>query len=243
MEAILFSIGTFISTLLGGLFGIKNRDRLHLVISFTAGVLIGVAFFDILPEIFEMVQESNLSVTTAMVALVAGFFVIHLLEKIAVIHSSHEEEYADHRHPTVGYIGALGLAFHSFLDGLGIGLAFQVNTHIGFLVAFAVIAHDFSDGLNTVSIMLINKHNIRKSILFLIIDALVPVLGVVAAYVVDIPNSWLVGYLGFFAGFLLYIGASDLLPEAHSKHSSYKMLALTLLGSVFIFFVTQFAGF
>lgn len=243
MEAILFSIATFVSTLLGGLFGIKNKDRLHLVISFTAGVLIGVAFFDILPEIFQMVQESGMDITYAMVALVAGFFVIHLLEKIAVIHSSHEEEYADHRHPTVGYIGAFGLAFHSFLDGLGIGLAFQVNTHIGFLVAFAVIAHDFSDGLNTVSIMLINKHNIRKSIMFLVIDALVPVLGVVAAYMVHIPQAWLIGYLGFFAGFLLYIGASDLLPEAHSKHSSYKMLGLTLLGSIFIFFVTRFAGF
>lgn len=240
MEAILFSIGTFISTLLGGFFGIKNKDRLHLVISFTAGVLIGVAFFDILPEIFEMVEESNLSITYAMVALVGGFFAIHLLEKIAVIHSSHEEEYADHHHPTVGYIGALGLAFHSLLDGLGIGLAFQVNPHIGFLVAFAVIAHDFSDGLNTVSIMLLNKHNIRKSIMFLVLDALVPVIGVGLAYVIHIPTAWLVGYLGFFAGFLLYIGASDLLPEAHSKHSSYKMLGLTILGSAFIFTVTRF---
>lgn len=243
MEAILFSIGTFISTLLGGLFGIKNRDRLHLIISFTAGVLIGVAFFDILPEIFEMVQDGGLHVTTAMVALVIGFFVVHLLEKIAVIHNSHEEDYADHHHPTVGYISVLGLAFHSFLDGLGIGLAFQVNTHMGLLVACAVIAHDFSDGLNTVSIMLINKHNIRKSLMFLLIDAVVPVLGVAAAYVIHIPQSWLVWYLGFFAGFLLYIGASDLLPEAHSKHSSYKMLFLTLLGSAFIFVVTRFAGF
>lgn len=240
MEAVLFSIGAFISTLLGGLFGIKNRDRLHLVISFTAGVLIGVAFFDIVPEMFEMVEERGLDITYAMVALVAGFFVIHILEKIAVIHNSHEDEYADHHHPTVGYIGALGLAFHSLLDGLGIGLAFQVNHHIGFLVAFAVIAHDFSDGLNTVSIMLINKHNIRKSIILLIVDALVPLIGVGLAYVVHIPTEWLVVYLGFFAGFLLYIGASDLLPEAHSKHSSYKMIALTVLGSAFIFLVTRF---
>ena len=47
-------------------------------------------------------------------------------------------------------------------------------------------------------------------------------------------------YLGFFAGFLLYIGASDLLPEAHSKHSSIKVIALTLLGVIFIFVVTRF---
>ncbi len=240
MEAILFSIGTFVSTLLGGLFGIRYKDRLHYIISFTAGVLIAVAFFDILPEIFGMVAELGSDITLAMVALVLGFFVIHILEKMAVIHSSHEEEYADHHHPTVGYIGALGLAFHSFLDGLGIGLAFQVNTHIGFLVAFAVIAHDFSDGLNTVSIMLLNKNSTRKSIFFLVLDAVVPLLGVGAAYLFHIPTQWLVVYLGFFAGFLLYIGASDLLPEAHSKHSSYKMIGLTILGALFIFVVTRF---
>lgn len=243
MGVILFSIATFVSTLLGGLFGIKNKDRLHYVISFTAGVLIGVAFFDIVPEIFEMVSEHGLDVTSAMVALVAGFMTIHFLEKLAVIHSSHEEEYADHRHPSVGYVGALGLAFHSFLDGLGIGLAFQVGTDVGVIVAIAVIAHDFSDGLNTVSIMLLNNHNTKKAIVFLILDAVLPLLGVGISYLFHFPPQWLVAYLGFFAGFLLYIGAGDLLPEAHSKHSSYKLLLLTLLGAAFIFVVTRFAHF
>ena len=240
MEAILFSIGTFISTLLGGLFGIKNRDRLHYIISFTAGVLIAVAFFDILPEMFSIVTEKGLDVSRGMIAVVVGFFAIHILEKLAVIHSSHEDEYADHRHPAVGYVGALGLAFHSFLDGVGIGLGFHVSPHVGLLIAVAVIAHDFSDGLNTVSLMLVNKHKVKKSIQLLVVDALTPVLGVAATYLFTIPESTLVLYLGFFAGFLLYIGASDLLPEAHSKHSSYKMLGLTLLGSLFIFVVTRF---
>lgn len=241
MGAILFSIATFVSTLLGGLFGIKNRDRLHYVISFTAGVLLGVAFFDIVPEIFEMVSEHGLDVTYAMVALVCGFLVIHVLEKLAVIHTSHEDEYADHHHHAVGYVGALGLAFHSFLDGLGIGLAFQVSNSIGLAVGLAVIAHDFSDGLNTVSIMLLNKHDTKRSLWFLLLDAVVPLIGVAASYLVHIPPTWLVVYLGFFGGFLLYIGASDLLPEAHSKHSSYKLLGLTALGAVFIFVVTHFA--
>ena len=74
MEAILFAIGTFVSTLLGGWFGIKNRDRLHYIISFTAGVLIAVAFFDILPEMFNIVSEHSLNITHAMVAVVVGFF-------------------------------------------------------------------------------------------------------------------------------------------------------------------------
>ena len=240
MGAILFSIASFIATFLGGLVGIRNRDKLHFIISFTAGVLIAVAFFDILPELFAIVSENNLNITNSMIAVVVGFFAIHTLEKVAVVHTSHETEYADHHHPLVGYIGALGLAFHSFLDGVGIGLGFHISPQVGLLISLAVIAHDFSDGLNTVSLMLINKHTVQKSLWFLLLDAVTPILGVGATYLFTIPNNLLVLYLGFFAGFLLYIGASDLLPEAHSKHSSFKLIGLTLLGAVFIFIVTRF---
>lgn len=241
MEAILFGIGTFISTLAGGYFGIRNRERLHLIISFTAGVLIAVVFFDIIPEIFASLQQNNLDITGAMVAIVVGFLAIHALEKIAVVHTSHEGEYSDHKHPLVGKIGAAGLAFHSFLDGVGIGLGFHVSPHVGLLVAIAVIAHDFSDGLNTVSVMLLNRNTLKKSIIYLVLDAVAPLVGLALTYLFVIPERWLVIYLGFFAGFLLYIGASDLLPEAHSKQSSLKIVGLTLAGVLFIFLITRFA--
>ena len=107
-------------------------------------------------------------------------------------------------------------------------------------MAIAVIAHDFSDGLNTVSLLLLNRHTVKKAAGFLVADALAPVLGVTLTYAFAIPHKLLTLYLGFFAGFLLYIGASDLLPEAHSKQSSYKLLGLTLTGILFIFAVTRF---
>lgn len=244
MEAVLFSIISFISTTLGGLFAIKNKNKLHYIMSFTAGVLIAVCFFDIIPEMFAILSRYNLDPTNSLIALVVGFLAIHILEKFAVIHAGHEEEYAvhNHKHPSVGIIGASGLSFHSFLDGVGIGLAFHVNPHVGLLVAIAVIAHDFSDGLNAVTIMLVNKNSSKKAFLFLLLDAITPILGALSTYIFTIPNSVLHVYLGFFAGFLLYIGASDLLPEAHSKHSSWRMLALTVLGVIFIFIVTRFTG-
>lgn len=240
MEAIVLSIFSFISTLLGGVFALKNKDKLHLIMSLTAGVLVGVVFFDLMPEIFSLSIQYHLDVTQALIALVFAFLFIHLLEKLALIHSTHEDEYASHRHPTVGLINASGLSFHSFLDGVGIGLGFQVSPHVGLIVAFAVIAHDFSDGLNTVTLMLSHKNSIKKSTILLLVDAIAPILGVLSTLLFSIPNNILLLYLGFFAGFLLYIGASDLLPEAHSKHSSYKMLGLTILGVLFIFFVTRF---
>jgi len=239
MEPILLALGSFLSTLAGGLFGIRHRARIHLIIGFTAGVLIGLVFFDILPEIFRIIAEQGLLVTESMVAVILGFLAIHALEKLAVIHSAHENKYADHKHPLVGYITALGLVFHSFLDGAGIGLGFHVSPHVGLMIAIAVIAHDFSDGLNTVSLMLINKNPVKQSIAFLILDATAPLIGVGATYVLSIPERVLVIYLGFFAGFLLYVGAGDLLPEAHSRESSYLLIGLTVLGAAFVFVITR----
>lgn len=242
MEAIFLSFLTVVSTGLGGYIGFKNKERLHYIMSFTAGVLLAVCFFDIIPEAFNIVQTNNFDLTPTLIAIVVGFLLIHVFEKTAIIHVSHEEEYAEHKHPAVGLVGATGLSIHSFLDGVGIGLGFHVSPHVGLLVAIAVIAHDFSDGLNTVTIMLKNKHTNKKALLFLALDAIAPVAGVLATYLFSIPDNFLTLYLGFFAGFLLYIGASDLLPEAHSKHSSFKMLGLTILGVIFIFIVTRFTA-
>jgi ZIP family zinc transporter len=94
--------------------------------------------------------------------------------------------------------------------------------------------------MNTVSLMLSNHNTDRKSKIFLLIDAIAPVLGAASTLLFVLPPQYLVLYLGFFAGFLLYIGASDILPEAHSEHSSYKLMALTVLGTLFIFTITRF---
>lgn len=236
---ILLTIATFISTFIGGLVGIKYKDKLHLILGFTAGVLLGVVAFDIFPEIFELVGKLNIEPRVAMIALVIGFLVFHVFEKLVLIHNDQEEEYGHHKHPVVGVASALALAGHSFLDGVGIGLGFQVSSAIGILIAIAVISHDFSDGLNTVSLVLAHKNTTARARNLLIVDAIAPVLGVLSTKLFSLPDNILVLYLGFFAGFLLYIGASDILPEAHSQHSSYLTILMTLIGVLFIFLVTQ----
>ncbi len=240
MELILLSIATFISTSIGGLFSIRHKDRLHLVMGFTAGVLLGVVAFDIFPEIISELADTGIEPVYAMIALVVGFLLFHILEKLIVIHHAHEDEYADHKHPHVGVLSAFALAGHSFMDGVGIGLGFQVSPAVGILVAIAVIAHDFTDGMNTVTLMLINKNSIGRAKWFLLLDALTPVVGAASTLFFHVPAKFLILYLGFFAGFLLYIGASDILPEAHSKHSSWKTIALTVFGTLFIFIITRF---
>lgn len=244
MSAILFSLATFFSTCAGGLFALKFRDRLHFILSFTAGVLLGVVSFNILPEIFKLAHEQGVDATGAMVALVIGFLLFHSLEKFVLIHHVHEANYAAHHHPKVGILSAFSLAGHSFMDGIGIGLGFQISEPVGILVAIAVISHDFCDGLNTVSLMLVNHNTTRRSIAMLLLDAVAPVLGVAATLVIRVQPFVLMLYLGFFAGFLLYIGASDILPEAHSQNRSattISLIGLTCLGAAFIFFAARMA--
>ena len=101
------------------------------------------------------------------------------------------------------------------------------QSHVGLVVAIAVISHDFSNGLNTVTLMIVNKNTPCRSFLLLLADAAAPVAGAFFAQFFTIPAVGLTYYLDFFAGFLLYIGASDILPQAHCNKSTAFTLALT----------------
>lgn len=236
---IIFTLLTFVSTLFGGLVGLKYKDKLHLILGFTAGVLVSVVFFEIFPEIIRLVGRLQIDPIKPMVALVAGFLLFHILEKLFLIHHAQENAYGKHKHPTVGVFSALALSGHSFLDGVGIGLGFQISTSVGILVAVAVISHDFSDGLNTITLALVNKNTTRRAFSLVLLDAFAPVLGAFSTRFFTFTENALVLYLGFFAGFLLYIGASDILPEAHSQHSSLGTILMTIAGVLFIFLVSR----
>lgn len=245
MTALALSFLTFVSTALGGLLALKFRDRLHHLLGFTAGVMLGVVAFDLLPEVFELSGTQGESGLKPMVALVVGFLLFHAVEKFVLVHTAHEEEYAHHAHPHVGVVSALALIGHSFLDGAGIGLAFQVSDAAGITVALAVIAHDFCDGLNTVGLMLLHRNKTSHSVLMLMLDALAPVLGAASTLAFTLPPDLLVLYLGGFAGVLLYIGVADILPQAHSQAgpgASLRLIGLTALGAALMYLVVRAAG-
>lgn len=230
---------TFVTTYLGGLISLRYKNKLNVVLGFTAGVLIAVVAFDIIPEIVAILGKTHAPTLGPMIGLVMGFLIFHALEKTLLIHHSHEDTYGKHTHPSIGVLSAFALIGHSFLDGVGIGLAFQVSSAVGILISIAVIAHDFSDGMNTASLMLLSKNTASKTMFFVLLDGFAPILGVLSTYFFRLSEPALLIYLGFFAGFLLYIGASDILPQAHSPQPSYKPLFMTVLGIIFIFLVTR----
>ena len=231
-----------VSTLAGGAMALRFRDRLHYLLGFTAGVLLGVVAFDLLPEIFGLARDHGFDPSASMIALVIGFLLFHSLEKFVLVHPAQEDHYSHHHHPNVGLASATVLAAHSCMDGVAIGIGFQVSAMVGLTVAMAVIAHDFSDGLNTVSLMLRHKNSTRRALTMLVIDAIAPLVGVLMTLAFAIPPFQLMTYLGFFAGFLLYIGVSDILPEAHSRAGpgvATKLIALTCCGAAFVYGVVR----
>jgi len=241
MLPILFTTLIFASTLLGGWFALRHQEHLRHILGLTAGVILGVLAFDILPEMFHIIAEFNLDPTWPMVALVAGFLGFHIVEKLLLIHHEHETQYGKHRHPQVGMLSSLALGGHSLLDGVGIGLAFQVNTAVGVSIAIALLGHKFADGLNAASLMLAHKNTVRRAAQMVLLNAILPIVGALSTLLFQVPEHVLPYYLGFFAGFLLYIGASDILPQAHDENSSKLTILLTICGVAFMFVVSQFA--
>lgn len=233
MIFLLVAIATFLSTLLGGLFALHLRDRLHLILGFSAGTVVGVAFFDLIPESLELLGDGGIAMGTTLIGL--GFASYLLLDRLIVLHHHHDE--GEHKHHVRGTWGAGTIILHSFLDGAAVGLAFHVSVAAGIVVAVAILAHGFSDGINTVSMILRHGGERIRAFRYLAADALSPACGIVAASFVHISDTHLGALLALFAGFFLYLGASELLPESHHAHPVRWTTFATIFGMVFIYAV------
>lgn len=234
---LLIAIATFLATLCGGFFALHLKDRRHLVLGFSAGAIIGVAFFDLMPEAIELAGDAyGAKFIPTIIAL--GFVGYLILDRFILLHGHGKEDGNVHR----GLFGAGSLSLHSFLDGVAIGLAFQVSSGAGIIVALAVLAHDFSDGINTVNLILKNQGTRSQAFRWLFIDALAPVLGIVSTLFFSLPREALGVLLAVFAGFFLYIGASDLLPESHHAHPVWWTTVTTILGVGTLYAVVALAG-
>lgn len=227
---------TVLATLIGGHVALRLSHTLPTVIALSGGIVVAVALFDVLPEGIELIGDTNKATTLVAV----GFLTFFFAERALVLH--HRDDPSEARaHQRVGLLGALGLSIHSFIDGLGIGLAFGLDATTGFLVFIAVISHDFADGLNTVSFILSQSGDRKQARRWLQIDAVAPLLGAIVGSLASVSNETLGYLLCLYSGFFLYMGATDLLPEAHA-HASWRKVGLTASGFALIFVITRVAG-
>jgi ZIP family zinc transporter len=236
MVILLIASLAFAATMLGGVFALRFRDNLHLILGFSAGAVVGVALFDLLPEATKLTDDpARLALFVA-----GGFFVYLVIDRLVLLHP-HTDDH-DHGPPLRGVAGALTLSAHSFLDGVAIGVGFQASTAVGLIVTAAVITHDFSDGINTVSFILKSGGGMRRALPWLIVDALAPVLGAASTLLFRIPGSAIGPVLAVFAGSFLYLGASDLIPESHHGHPRAATTVMTLLGAGVLYMAIRLWG-
>ncbi len=231
--AIALAAATAIATFAGGTLAIKSKDRLHLVLGLSAGLLLGLVAFDLLPEVFELGSSEFLHAPATSIALVAGFLLLHFFEQLSGSHEPAESDYGhDHKHSAnvTGVFGAVAMGGHVFLDGLALGVAFKVSSELGIAVFIALLVHAFSDGLNTVSFLIKNGKWGKKGMWLLVVDAVARISGAALGASLAISNDLIAIYLAGFAGIVIYLATAHILPEAHSQHSSRWTMVSTIAG-------------
>jgi ZIP family zinc transporter len=236
MASLTIAAAAFLATMAGGLIALRLRDRLHLILGFSAGAVVGVAFLDLLPEALRMAPGDP---AHTMLWVAGGFLFYLLLDRVALLHS-HDE---GHGHaPPRGAVGAIILVAHSVFDGLAIGFSFQVSAAVGVAVAIAVITHDFSDGINTMSVVLKNGGARGDGLRWLFADALAPTVGVALTFLVHPAGFVFATILAVFAGLFFYLGASDLVPESQHAHPKILTTAMTVLGAGAVYLASTLAS-
>jgi ZIP family zinc transporter len=243
LTAILVSAGAFLSAFVGGIVALRAVRHVGVIIAIGAGIRIGAAFFDLIPEASELLGDS---LDTVMLATAVGFLAFYGIEKLTAVHVGHEAaaelDHGDAAHRHVGVIGASGMSLHSFLDGVALAAGLAVGGGLGLVIAVVVIVHRFSDGISVVSMLLASKTPVREAYRWVSVVAIAPVLGVLLGLLVAIPDDVLGVMLAVFAGFFLYVGAAELLPEAHRSNRSRWLVVGTLAGVVAIYVFSVAAG-
>jgi zinc transporter ZupT len=242
LTAVLVSVGALVSALAGGLVAMRAATAVGVVIAVGAGIRIGAAFFDLVPDSVEHLG----SLDAAMIFTALGFLAFYAVEKVTALHVGHETatemEHGESAHRHIGLIGAGGMSLHSFLDGVALAAGLVIGGGLGLVIAVVVIVHRFSDGIGIVSFMLASRTSLRETYWWVAIVAVAPVLGVALGLLLTVPDPVLGGMLAVFAGFFLYIGAAELLPEAHRAQRSSWLVLATLAGVAAIYAFSVWAG-
>lgn len=242
IPALAVSAAAFLSTFIGGWVALRAVRYVGMVIALGAGIRIGAAFFDLIPE----AVEHTGSMGTAMLWTAAGFLAFYAIERLTMLHVGHEtaseldHDAATHQH--VGVAGAVGMGIHSFLDGVALAAGLAVGGPLAVVIATVVVVHRFSDGIGVISFLLASRTPPRTAYRWLALVAAAPIGGVLLGFVLNVPDEALGAILAFFAGFFLYVGAAELLPEAHRHDQSRLVVVATLTGAIGIYLFSVATG-
>lgn len=233
---------------LGGIYMLLHRERWarsHTVhfISFSAGVVLAVAFTHLLPEAARTSETASGGVPVFSIVLVT-ILSFYILEHTIGIHTCKEGDCDVH---SMGVAAFVGVLVHSLLDGVVIGTGFEVSLEVGVAATAGVLLHEIPEGITITSLLLHSGYTRNKTLLMGWAVALATPVGALFAYIFlqgMEPHSigaFIGALLALGAGSFIYVGASDLLPETHKKFSLLNIV-LVLVGVILVYIVAYLTG-
>jgi zinc and cadmium transporter len=211
--------------LLGGYFVVyRNWPRRYLqyFVALGAGYMLAVAFLDVIPESIRLAGEN------AFIFILIGYFLIHLFEHTIAPHfhfgeETHHEE-VSHHHARSTLL--LGLAIHTFFDGVAIASGFLVSNWLGAIIFVAIFLHKLPEGFTVASVVLASGQSRRNAILASGLLGAATLLGVLLT---TLLQSQLKYALPLSGGVTMYVAATDLLPEVN-REPNWRMALLVFVG-------------
>ena len=210
---------------LGGNFVVRRewpRKYLQYFVALGAGYMLSVAFVDVIPESVRLAGES------ALLFVLIGYFLIHLFEHTVAPHfhfgeETHKEEvHGFHARNTV----LLGLAIHTFFDGVAIAAGFLVSTWLGAAIFIAVFLHKLPEGFTVASVMLASGQEKPHAVLAAGLLGAATLAGVLLTSQLQNQLKYALPLAG---GVTVYVAATDLLPEVN-REPNWRMALLVFTG-------------
>ena len=176
------------------------------LISFGAGVMLAIAFLDLIPE-------ASSAYTSSWIMVFAGFLALYVLQNIIMVHPCHDEECKTH----LGVLSTVGFSIHSLLDGIIVSVGFTGGLVLGALTAVAIIFHKMPDGITITGILMHSGAPRKKILVFSVLVALLTPVGAAGAFFFlrNLTQGAFGILIALTAGSFIYLAASDLLPESH----------------------------
>jgi zinc and cadmium transporter len=213
--------------LIGGYFVVRRdwpRQFLEYFLALGAGYMLAVAFLEVIPESVRLSGES------AFLYVLIGFFLVHLFEHTIAPHFHFGEEthceQVSHHHVRTTVL--LGLAIHTFFDGVAIAAGFLVSTWLGVVVFVAVFLHKLPEGFTVASMVLASGQGKRNAILAAGLLGAATLFGVLLTSLLQGQLKYALPVSG---GVTLYVAATDLLPEVN-REPNWRMALLVFVGVV-----------
>ena len=210
--------------LIGGYFVVYRewpRKFLQYFLALGAGYMLSVALVEVVPE------SVRLAGPNALLFVLGGFFLVHLFEHTIAPHfhfgeETHTEEMHGHAHRTI----MLGLAIHTFFDGVAIAAGFLISTWLGVLIFFAVFLHKLPEGFTIASVVMASGRSRRKAIRAAGLLGAATLAGVLLTSQLEAQLKYALPLSG---GVTLYVAATDLLPEVN-KEPNWRLALLVFIG-------------